>query len=59
MTAETSVFRERTPAQPIVPFSAFLTDEIEERARAIGIRACVSKGDINRLPQVIAELAAG
>lgn len=49
---------ERTPTQPIVLFSAFLTDEIEQRARAIGIRACVSKADIARLPQVIADLAS-
>src|SRR5687767_13906478 len=28
---------ERTPEQPIVLFSAFLTEEIEERAKAIGI----------------------
>ena len=49
---------ERTPMQPIVLFSAFLTDEIEERARAIGVRACVSKTDIARLPRVISDLAA-
>jgi CheY-like chemotaxis protein len=47
-----------TPGQPIVLFSAFLTDEIRERAEAIGIRACVSKADIARLPRVIAELAS-
>jgi CheY-like chemotaxis protein len=47
-----------TPGQPIVLFSAFLTDEIEQRAKAIGIRACVSKTDIARLPRVIAELAS-
>jgi CheY-like chemotaxis protein len=48
---------ERTPTQPIVLFSAFLTEAIEQQARDIGIRACVSKSDINRLPQVIASLA--
>ena len=48
----------RTPGQPIVLFSAFLTDEIRERAEAIGIRSCVSKTDIARLPRVIEELAA-
>jgi CheY-like chemotaxis protein len=49
---------ERTPTQPIVLFSAFLTQDIERRARAIGIRACVSKTDMARLPKVIADLAS-
>jgi CheY-like chemotaxis protein len=49
---------EHTPSQPIVLFSAFLTEEIERQAEALGIRACVSKTDIDRLPQVIAELAS-
>jgi CheY-like chemotaxis protein len=48
----------RTPGQPIVLFSAYLTREIEQQARAMGIRACVSKTDIARLPGVIADLAA-
>jgi CheY-like chemotaxis protein len=47
---------ERTPEQPIILFSAFLNPAIEEQAKAIGIRACVSKSDIQRLPQVIADL---
>lgn len=48
---------EHTPSQPIVLFSAFLTDEIERRAAEMGIRACVAKTDVARLPQVITELA--
>ena len=47
---------EKTPMQPIVLFSAFLTDAIEKKARAIGIRACVAKSDVHKLPQVIADL---
>ena len=47
---------EKTPDQPIVLFSAFLTDAIEQQAKDIGIRACVSKSDINKLPKVIADL---
>jgi CheY-like chemotaxis protein len=49
---------QKTPTQPIVLFSAFLTDEIEQQARDIGIRACVSKSDVDQLPQVIADLTA-
>ena len=49
---------ERTPNQPIILFSAFLTPEIRAQAKALGIRACVSKTDIQRLPGVITDLAA-
>jgi CheY-like chemotaxis protein len=49
---------EGRPEQPIVLFSAFLTPEIERKAKAIGVRACVSKADINKLPTVIAGLAS-
>ena len=48
----------RLPGQRIILFSAFLTPEIEAHAKAIGIRACLSKDDVARLPTVIAELAA-
>jgi DNA-binding NarL/FixJ family response regulator len=49
---------EHAPQQPIVLFSAFLTPEIEQRASAVGIRACISKSDIARLADVVASLAA-
>jgi hypothetical protein len=49
---------EGRPLQPIVLFSAFLTPEIERKAKAIGVRACVSKADIKKLPSVIAGLAS-
>ena len=50
---------EQVPSQRIVLFSAYLTKEIEAQAKAIGIRACVSKDVVARLPEVIADLAAG
>ena len=49
---------EQLPGQPIVLFSAFLTEEIEQQAKDIGIQACLSKTDVARLPKLIAELAA-
>jgi CheY-like chemotaxis protein len=49
---------EQKPDQPIVLFSAYLTQDIERQAARIGVRACVSKSDINRLPAVISQLAA-
>ncbi|MEY2567080.1 MAG: two-component system, NarL family, nitrate/nitrite response regulator NarL [Actinomycetota bacterium] len=48
---------EQVPQQPIVLFSAFLTPEIEQHASAVGIRACLSKSEVARLPEVIAALA--
>ncbi len=47
------------PFQPIVLFSAFLTPELEAQAAAIGIAACVSKTDVERLPDLVIELASG
>ena len=45
------------PRQHIVLFSAFVTPEIEERARALGVRACVGKSDFARLPELVVELS--
>ncbi len=47
------------PAQPIILFSAFLTPELEAQASALGISACVSKTDVERLPDLVIELASG
>jgi CheY-like chemotaxis protein len=49
---------ERVPTQPIVLFSAHLSREVRAQAEAIGVRACVAKTDINRLPEVVESLAA-
>lgn len=48
---------EHEPRQHIVLFSAFVTPEIEEQARALGVRACVGKSDFARLPQLVVELS--
>ena len=44
------------PRQNIVLFSAFLTPELEDQAAGLGIRACVTKSDFDRLPTLVAEL---
>ena len=44
------------PAQHIILFSAFVTPEIEARARELGIDACVSKTDFETLPDLVLEL---
>ena len=44
------------PDQVIVLFSAHLDPDIEERARAIGVAACVSKMKASRLPEIIRTL---
>jgi YesN/AraC family two-component response regulator len=45
------------PRQHIVLFSAFVTPEIEERANALGVRACVGKSDFALLPQLVVQLS--
>ena len=46
------------PRQQIVLFSAFVTEAVEQEAEALGVRACVSKHDWARLPQLVIELSA-
>ena len=46
----------RHPSQVIVLFSAHLDPAVKEKARAIGIAACVSKMEASRLPEIIRTL---
>jgi len=41
------------PDQPIVLFSAFVTDALRAAAQAMGIRACVSKEKLFSLPETL------
>ena len=52
-----ALVRERVPSQRIVLFSAFLDREVEEQAKSVGIRACVSKTHIASLPEIVAAVA--
>ena len=45
--------------QHIILYSAFLTPELEESARTVGIELCVSKADYGRLPDLVVQVAAG
>jgi two-component system chemotaxis response regulator CheY len=45
------------PRQSIVLFSGFFTPEVEARAKELGVAACVSKTDFERLPQLVLDLA--
>src|SRR3954465_14900402 len=44
------------PDQVIVLFSAYLDPWVEQRARTIGVAACVSKTDVANLPDILREL---
>jgi CheY-like chemotaxis protein len=44
------------PTQVIVLFSAHLDPAVEEKARALGIAACVSKMEASRVPEIIRTL---
>ena len=46
------------PQQLIVLFSAYLSDEVIAEAEALGVAACVSKTDVNRLPAILLDLVA-
>jgi DNA-binding NarL/FixJ family response regulator len=47
----------RRPGQKILMCSAFVDDELLEKARAAGIAACVSKDELEAIPRLAAELA--
>ena len=44
------------PDQVIILFSAHLDTAVKEKARALGIAACVSKMEASRLPEIIRTL---
>lgn len=50
---------ERDPAEVIVLFTAYLTDEVREEAVHLGITACVTKTAVRTLPAVVSVLLAG
>ena len=48
----------RRPGQAILMCSAYVDDELRDKAEAVGIAACVSKDDLEAIPRIAAELAA-
>jgi CheY-like chemotaxis protein len=44
------------PDQMIVLFSAYLSNDILDEAKRLGVRACVSKIDVKNLPEIIMSL---
>jgi two-component system response regulator YesN len=50
---------ENDPDQPIVLFSAYLDADTVESARKLGIRTCLAKTEVDRLPETLWQLAAG
>ena len=47
------------PEQTIILFSAYLDQEILDAAAALGIRACMSKREISRVPEALWKYAPG
>lgn len=41
------------PAQSIVLFSAYLDDETRRAAGDLGVRACLSKSEFSRIPEIL------
>ena len=49
----------RRPRQKILLCSALVDDDLQEKAEAAGITACVSKDDMEAIPRIAVELAGG
>ena len=47
------------PEQSIILFSAYLDQEIVDAATALGIKACMSKREISRVPEALWQYAPG
>ena len=47
------------PDQPIILFSAYLDADTLDRARDLGIRTCLAKTDVDRLPDALWQLTEG
>jgi YesN/AraC family two-component response regulator len=47
------------PEQTIILFSAYLDPDILDRAAELGIRACMSKREISRVPEALWKYAPG
>jgi DNA-binding NarL/FixJ family response regulator len=50
---------QRRPQQRIVLYSAYLDDELERAAAAVGITACMRKGRAKDLADFVHQIAAG
>ena len=48
----------RRPLACIILCSAYVDTELKRRAEAAGVRLCVPKGDITRIPEAIVRLTA-
>ncbi|MCU1596014.1 MAG: LuxR family transcriptional regulator [Frankiales bacterium] len=46
------------PDQLIVMFTAYLDDSIQEKAKRLGVAACVSKTDLADLPGIIGDMVS-
>lgn len=57
LEAAAEILAER-PEQHIVLYSAFLDDNVRREAATIGVRECVTKDELDRLPEVIDSILA-
>ena len=53
------LIRERRPAQPMVLCSAYLDDAVRKDADEVGIGLCLSKTDVDRIPEAILAVMDG
>ncbi len=53
------VLMQRNPGQLMIMCSAYLDDDLRERARNAGILMCLSKDEVRHLPGALRAVAAG
>lgn len=51
--AAAEMIRRRHPDQPIVMFSAYLDEQLQHQAAEIGVRCCLAKEEVRRLPDAV------
>ncbi len=57
LEAAEQILKEK-PDQRIVLFSAFLTEALRVKAEKLGVRSCLGKDELSRLPETLWALAA-
>ena len=49
----------KDPSQPIIMFSAYMDAQAIDEAERLGVRICLPKTDLDRLPEALWQLAPG
>ena len=56
--ATAELIRKRRPNQPMILCTAYLDDDLRQKAEAAGISICLPKGEFAEIPTAVREAAA-